>query len=74
MTDQPTQIRRRRSRYVIVRLTELEASALWLVVDNGWGGGDFSGWLGSTIVANATRRAMEKIKQARAAARSEQPT
>lgn len=74
MSDTPAIVRRRRSRPVILRLTQLEASALWLVVDNGWGGGDFSGWLGSTIVANATRRAMEKIKQARAAARSEQPT
>jgi len=60
-----------RTRYVesmktiVIRLTPLEAEMLQYVVGNGWGDGDFAGWLDNKQHAAACRRAMKKLDAAR---------
>ena len=50
---------------VILELTELEARVLYLVVNNGWGDGDFSDYLGGASETAAALRAMNKLREAR---------
>lgn len=50
--------------FVQITLTELEADMLSSVAGNGWGDGDFAGWLGNPEHAKACLRAMEKLQDA----------
>lgn len=56
--------RRQVQRVVSLRLTLDEAHALNLVILNGWGDGDFAGWLSDRKQIAACKRAMERLDAA----------
>lgn len=58
---------------IILTLTQLEADMLYHVAGNGWGDGDFAGWLGNKTQSKACAKAMEKLDKARRGTRKKQP-